>query len=75
MNEMARVKRWHHHRLRQEGSGPAVILVGGGLDDGAENVPCSRRALHGYTMPVGDAARAACRAPSPWSGRSRTWMR
>jgi hypothetical protein len=26
-----------------DGSGPAVVLIGGGLDDGSENVPAGTR--------------------------------
>ena len=62
----------------RKGSGPAVVLVGGALDDGAENAPLnllSPSTSRSTTMPVGDAARAASPSPTPWKGRSRTWMR
>lgn len=34
----------------REGSGPAVILVGGGLDDGSENGPLVREPAAGFTV-------------------------
>ena len=62
----------------REGSGPAVILVGGALDEGVENAPLApalASTSRSTTMPVGDAARAASPSPTPWKRRSRTWMR
>jgi pimeloyl-ACP methyl ester carboxylesterase len=34
----------------RQGSGPAVILVGGGLDDGAENVPLAAELARSFTV-------------------------
>jgi pimeloyl-ACP methyl ester carboxylesterase len=34
----------------RQGSGPAVILVGGGLDDGSENAPLARELAPGFTV-------------------------
>lgn len=34
----------------RHGSGPAVVLVGGGLDDGAENAPLARELARWYTV-------------------------
>jgi pimeloyl-ACP methyl ester carboxylesterase len=34
----------------RQGSGPAVILVGGGLDDGSENAPLARELAEHYTL-------------------------
>lgn len=34
----------------RQGSGPAVVLVTGGLDDGAENAPLAKQLAHGFTV-------------------------
>src|SRR5919106_7071022 len=34
----------------RQGSGPALILVGGGLDDGAENVPLAAELARSFTV-------------------------
>jgi pimeloyl-ACP methyl ester carboxylesterase len=35
---------------QRDGSGPAVILIGGGLDDGTENVPLARELARHFTV-------------------------
>ena len=62
----------------REGSGPAVILVGGALDEGVENAPLAPALAEHFTVynyACGDAARAASPSRTPWKRRSRTWMR
>ena len=62
----------------RKGSGPAVVLVGGAQDDGAENaplIPVLAEHFTVYNYARRDLARAASPSPTPWKGRSRTWMR
>jgi pimeloyl-ACP methyl ester carboxylesterase len=35
---------------QRDGSGPAVILIGGGLDDGSENVPLARELAEHFAV-------------------------
>jgi pimeloyl-ACP methyl ester carboxylesterase len=35
---------------QRDGSGPAVILIGGGLDDGSENAPLARELAENFTV-------------------------
>ena len=35
---------------QRDGSGPAVILIGGGLDDGSENAPLARELAEEFTV-------------------------
>ena len=35
---------------QRDGSGPAVILIGGGLDDGSENEPLARELAEHFTV-------------------------
>jgi hypothetical protein len=62
----------------RSGSGPAVILIGGGIDDGAENaahVPELARHFTAYNYPAAAAATAstaATAATTPWNARSKT---
>ena len=62
----------------RKGTGPAVILVGGTLDDGAENAPLARLLANHFT--VYNYARRG-RAPAvthrrtPWRGRWKTSTR
>jgi pimeloyl-ACP methyl ester carboxylesterase len=35
---------------QRDGSGPAVVLIGGGLDDGSENVPLARELAKHFTV-------------------------
>ena len=35
---------------QRDGSGPAVVLVGGGLDDGTENAPLARELANHFTV-------------------------
>jgi pimeloyl-ACP methyl ester carboxylesterase len=35
---------------QRDGSGPAVILIGGGLDDGSENAPLARELAKHFTV-------------------------
>jgi hypothetical protein len=46
--------------FERAGSGPAVILVGGGLDDGAENAPLVPELARRFTV-----VNYARRRPSP----------
>jgi pimeloyl-ACP methyl ester carboxylesterase len=59
------------------GSGPAVILVGGGLDDGSENAPLvpelAEHTSPCTTTPAAAGATAATPCRTPWNARSRTY--
>lgn len=62
----------------RKGTGPAVILVGGTLDDGAENAPLARLLANHFTVYNYDdaaGAPAAIRRRTPWRGRWKTSTR
>ena len=61
----------------RKGTGPAVILVGGTLDDGAENALLARLANHFTVYNYADAAGAprAIHCRTPWRGRWKTSTR
>ena len=61
-----------------DGRGPAVILVGGAIDDGSENAPLIPELAENFTVTttLGVAgAKAATLRRTPWSARSRTCRR
>ena len=61
----------------REGSGPAVILVGGALDEGVENALAPALAEHFTVYNYARRGRGASGFTEPYAveRRSRTWMR
>jgi hypothetical protein len=59
----------------RHGRGPAVILVGGALDDGSENAPLAKTLTADFTvsttMPDAVGEPVATRHPMTFSARSR----
>lgn len=64
--------------VTREGAGPAVVLVGGGLDDGAENAPLATELSRWFTVyNYARRGRGESGDTQPYAspGRSRTWPR
>ena len=62
----------------RSGTGPTVVLVGGGLDDGSENAAIAAelaRHFTVYTTHAEAAAAAVTPLRTPWHARSTTCRR